>query len=148
MWRRVRLIPFTVVIPKVEQDKGLLDKLKVELEGILAWAVRGCLAWQQEGLEPPECVETATKAYQIAQDVLGAFLEECCLLQADLTAPTGNLYAAYKTWCGENNEKCLTQTTLAERLKEKGLENDRNSITGRKQWRGVGLRITPVERES
>ncbi len=25
-----------------------------ELPGILAWAVEGCLLWQQEGLEPPE----------------------------------------------------------------------------------------------
>ena len=41
MWRRLSLIPFTVCIPDDQQDKHLLDKLRRELPGILAWAVRG-----------------------------------------------------------------------------------------------------------
>jgi len=43
IWRRIRLIPFTVTIPPEERDKQLLEKLQRELPGILAWAVRGCL---------------------------------------------------------------------------------------------------------
>jgi putative DNA primase/helicase len=41
IWRRIRLIPFTVTIPPACQDKRLPEKLKEELPGILAWAVRG-----------------------------------------------------------------------------------------------------------
>ena len=51
-WRRVHVIPFEVIIPKDERDEGLIEKLKAEAPGILAWAVRGCLAWQRGGPEP------------------------------------------------------------------------------------------------
>ena len=43
IWERIRLIPFTVTIPRDRQDTMLADKLKAELAGILAWAVQGCL---------------------------------------------------------------------------------------------------------
>jgi putative DNA primase/helicase len=47
IWNRTKLIPFNVSIPESEIDKRLLDKLKAEAAGILAWAVRGCLDWQR-----------------------------------------------------------------------------------------------------
>ena len=43
IWRRIHLIPFEVTIPADKRDKTLPDKLQGELEGVLAWAVRGCL---------------------------------------------------------------------------------------------------------
>src|SRR6185437_15836956 len=39
IWRRIRLVPFTVTIPNDEQDRELPEKLLKELPGILAWAV-------------------------------------------------------------------------------------------------------------
>jgi P4 family phage/plasmid primase-like protien len=45
IWRRIKLVPFDVVIPKGEQDSRLPKKLRAELPGILAWAVHGCLEW-------------------------------------------------------------------------------------------------------
>jgi putative DNA primase/helicase len=53
IWRRLRLVPFTVQIPTEEQDRDLLVKLRAELPGILRWAVEGCLDWQRNGLKPP-----------------------------------------------------------------------------------------------
>ncbi|OQZ05630.1 MAG: hypothetical protein B6D36_09155 [Planctomycetes bacterium UTPLA1] len=53
IWRRIRLWPFTVEIPPEEQDHALKEKLRAELPGILAWSVRGCMAWQDDGLRPP-----------------------------------------------------------------------------------------------
>src|SRR3984893_11101710 len=41
IWRRIRLVPWTVEIPKSKRDKKLTAKLRKELSGILAWAVRG-----------------------------------------------------------------------------------------------------------
>src|SRR3990167_1056257 len=46
IWRRIRLVPFTVTIPEAERDSKLSSKLRGELPGILAWAIRGCLEWQ------------------------------------------------------------------------------------------------------
>ena len=44
----IKLIPFSVIILG-EKDKFLLNELKTELSGILAWAVSGCLDWQKKG---------------------------------------------------------------------------------------------------
>ena len=41
IWNRVKIVPFTVSIPKPQQDHALPEKLRDELPGILAWAVRG-----------------------------------------------------------------------------------------------------------
>ena len=53
MWRRVRLVPSAVAVAPDKRDNDLRRKLKDELPGVLAWAVRGCLDWQREGLRPP-----------------------------------------------------------------------------------------------
>lgn len=76
IWRRIRLIPFEVIIPEGERDPNLAARLIVEeLSGILAWAVQDCLAWQEKGLKPPEKVQAATGAYRKEMDVLAGFLE-------------------------------------------------------------------------
>ena len=78
IWRRIKLIPFAVSIPDEEQDKALGEKLQAERAGILAWAVQGCLAWQEHGLGEPDEVRQATSEYRGEQDVLATFIAERC----------------------------------------------------------------------
>jgi putative DNA primase/helicase len=139
IWRRLRLVPFTVTIPESERDHHLLEKLRGELPGILAWAVEGCLAWQREGLNPPEAVLLATKTYREEEDVLGAFLQERCVLGVGHWVFAGNLYRAYGGWCERNGEKPISQKALAARLSERGCESDRKGHGGKRVWRGIGL---------
>ena len=87
-WRRLRMVPFDVTIAPEQQDMNLLEKLKAEAPGILAWMVRGCLKWQREGLGEPEEVETATRTYREEQDFLGPFLEDCCKVEPGLKEPS------------------------------------------------------------
>ena len=49
IWRRIRLIPFTVQIPKERQDRDLAKKLKAEAAGILNWALEGLRQWREDG---------------------------------------------------------------------------------------------------
>jgi putative DNA primase/helicase len=77
IWRRVKLVPFTVSVADTEADKAMPDKLRGEAKGILAWCVRGCLEWQEQGLEPPGEVVEATASYRAEQDLIGSFLEQC-----------------------------------------------------------------------
>ncbi|WPG23491.1 phage/plasmid primase, P4 family [Enterococcus faecium] len=51
IWRRLNLIPFTVQIPDHKKDKNLKFKLQTELQGILKWAIDGCLLWQRKGFK-------------------------------------------------------------------------------------------------
>ena len=46
------------------KNQFLADKLKAGLPEIMAWAVKGCLEWQRQGLGIPEEVKTATEVYR------------------------------------------------------------------------------------
>lgn len=147
MWRRLRLLPFTVVIPPEEQDPHLPDTLRRELPGILAWAVQGCLDWQRDGLGTPPEVEAATEAYRAEQDVLADFLDECCEVDdPERETATAALYKAYSEWCKEGGEKPLTKTAFGLRLAERGFTATRPS--GARSWRGIGLRMTRLGGDS
>jgi putative DNA primase/helicase len=138
IWRRIRLVPWTVSIPQAEQDKKLPEKLRNELPGILAWVVRGCLEWRRKGLQAPEEVLQATGDYRSEMDVLAAFLEECCILRSDAMAFAKNLYVAYKEWCEASGEPIEKQRRFGMRLTERGLR--RQKVGGVYRWYGVGLR--------
>ncbi len=63
-WSRACLIEFGVRFvahPRAsnerQADPHLKEKLKQERSGILAWLIRGCLAWQQQGLAIPPFME-------------------------------------------------------------------------------------------
>src|SRR5205823_5527169 len=122
IWDRIRLIPFMVRIPEAEQDKRLLEKLRAELPGILRWAVDGCLAWQRDGLGTATAVREATEGYRQEMDVLGRFIEECCVVEPRATVKSSSLYEAYKKWCDETRENALAQRTFSQRLVERGFE--------------------------
>lgn len=79
MKRRLHLIPFTITVPPERRDKHLQQKLLAERDGILAWAVQGCLEWQRQGrLDPPQQVLDATDEYFEEEDAIGEFLDEDC----------------------------------------------------------------------
>jgi putative DNA primase/helicase len=105
IWRRIRLIPFTVRIPKPEQHKELIEKLRAEYPGILAWMVRGCLSWQLGGLGVPEEVVAATGEYRAEMDLLGDFISDCCIVAPKASATAKELYQAYGKWIEKSGEK-------------------------------------------
>ncbi|MDP9480042.1 MAG: phage/plasmid primase, P4 family, partial [Actinomycetota bacterium] len=132
IWRRIKMIPFGVTIPEDERDPHLLEKLRSELSGILAWAVRGCLDWQREGLGEPKEVKAATDEYKVEQDVLATFIEEACVVDPEASDTAGNLYSAYVEWCEETGESPETQRKFGTRLREKGFERREGTTGGRK----------------
>jgi putative DNA primase/helicase len=138
IWRRIRLVPFTVTVPPEERDKELREKLLCELPGILAWAVRGCLEWQRDGLGEPEAVSTATADYRREMDVMADFIEEDCVLGEHETADAGLLYSTFQAWSEKNGEEVLTQKKFGTQLRERGFEAAKKK--GRRCWLGLRLR--------
>lgn len=144
IWRRIRLVPFVVTIPKDERDPALPAKLRAEASGILAWCVAGCIAYQRDGLGDPPGVVDATAAYRDEQDHLGHFVEDACEQAPDAFAPTSVLFAAYATWCARSGDRPWTRASFREGLLEHAswqLADHR----GAKGVRGIkGLRIKPI----
>jgi putative DNA primase/helicase len=143
IWRRIRLVPFTVTIPDEKQDKDLFRKLKDEAPGILAWMVQGCIAWQKEGLTPPETVRSATENYRIDMDTLADFLLDKCVEDRHVDAPFKDLYKAYNEWCDQNGEKRpLGQRSFGSSLEERGFppaKRGSNRVRIGIKLRGLGL---------
>jgi P4 family phage/plasmid primase-like protien len=140
IWRRIRLIPFTATIPDSEKDSQLGKKLEQELPGILAWAVKGGRAWQQGGLVTPACVQEATEGYRSEMDTIGAFLGECCVVNARAYTSAGDLYAAYTAWCERSGERTLAKQVLGVELEKRGYRSVR-TMKGFKR-EGIGLLST------
>ena len=143
VWRRIRLIPFEVTIPEQRQDKHLPEKLRREWPGILAWAVRGCLDWQQRGgdLGLPEKVTLATDSYRGESDPVGQFIDECCLVAEYGTVAKAELYEAFSRWAKHAGEYVPGGRTFNARVKEKGFEDCfvGDSRARARGWRGLML---------
>ncbi len=127
IWRRIHLIPFDVWIAPEERDPQLMEKLIAELPGILRWAVQGCLDWQRDGLVVPEAVRVATAGYRSEMDVVGAFIDECCVVGPNYKVSAAALYDAYKDWCDENGEHPLKKKRLGMQLTERGFEGKKGA---------------------
>jgi len=131
IWRRIRLVPFTVTIPPEKRDKDLINKLKAELPGILRWAVEGCMLWQREGLESPDSVKAATGDYQSEMDVIGDFIAECCDVVPDAKTPFKDLFFKYTLWSSKDGDDCLDQKEFARGLAERSFTSGKNKALGR-----------------
>ncbi len=151
LWKRLLLIPFTQKFvgnptrpDEHQHDLHLLEKLKAESGGILAWLVRGCLEWQRIGLRPPETVRAATEAYQADEDVLGRFLEEECKADPTMEAKASTLYRAYKGWVEEYGlGRPMSLTAFAKRiLRRFEKRQDRRGVF----YQGIGLLSDENER--
>lgn len=134
-WRRVRVVPFDVDF-RGREEKGLLETLRAEAAGILAWCVRGCLAWQAVGLGEPTAVVEATSAYRNDEDALGRFLAtEPEALRGAGPFALAAIHAAFKEWAaGEGEPEPRGGRFLAADLERIGWKKARNGPKGAVRW--------------
>lgn len=126
LWERLLLIPFTqrfVDSPRGQNehtaDKGLRAKLRTEAAGILAWLVRGYMAWRAEGLNPPTEVTQATAEYRQSEDTLTQFLSEQYTPQSGAVVTANDLYLTYMSWCTAWGINPMSGRTFGEKMKNR-----------------------------
>jgi putative DNA primase/helicase len=137
IWRRLRLVPFEIVIPAAERDENLSAKLAAEAEAILAWLVAGYLDWAANGLGEPRQVTEATMAYRADSDPLGRFISERCLCMPALHVGSTELFSQYEKWCAAEREDPGTPRAFGDAMKTKGFESRKSH--GIMRWLGIGL---------
>jgi putative DNA primase/helicase len=140
IWRRIRLVPFTVTIPKEKIDKDLPKKLEKEISGILKWAVDGCLKWQSEGLGEPAAVERATNNYREDMDILGPFMSEVCFFNPMAKIEAKTLFEEYKKWCIEYDEGFSLRNRAFYRTMETRGFKKQNGAKNKVFFHGIGLK--------
>ena len=143
MWRRILRLPFEHVVPESRRDPSVKARLKDVRESgpaILAWAVEGCMRWQEEGLGVPEVVEKATAQYRGDMDPLRGFIEDCCVLVPNAWTPAARLREAYEAYCKETGEKRLLKPNeFGAGLRGRGCDVERRGKGRTRGWRGIGL---------
>ena len=138
IWRRIKLIPFDVVIPDHKADRQLPDKLAAELPGILNWAIAGCLDWQWNGMREPQLVQVATSKYESESeelDEIKQFVDDHCE-RGDFVASATELYQTFQRLMP--NQK-ISQATFGKSLRKQGFEKARTNI-GKHGWKGLRFR--------
>jgi putative DNA primase/helicase len=138
MRRRLHLIPFTVTIPKSDQDPALAEKLRGEYRGILQWAIEGCLEWQHQGLNPPAVVRNATDQYLAAEDAIGRWIEERCVIDRLQWTAGSLLYRDFSSWCEATGELRGTQKRFTQALESRGFSPQRTRDA--RGFAGIALR--------
>lgn len=136
MWRRVKVVPF---LETFENDNTLACVLANEAEGILAWAIRGCLDWQREGLQHPAIVDAMTQEYRLDSDTLQQFLDASCVIAASTKVPAQKLWNEYSQWCDSldlRKEERLSQREFGRYIRARFDVIEGRTVT----YVGVGLK--------
>ncbi|XUM21042.1 DNA primase family protein [Bradyrhizobium oligotrophicum S58] len=129
IWRRVRLIPFQVTIPKDERDPHLIDKLKDEASGILNWMLDGLRVWlDKNGLQEPDEVVQATAEYRDASDPLGRFLASCVIASPGDRVQSSILHEVYEAWCKVSGEIAWKNRGLSLAMAERGFKSKQSNV--------------------
>lgn len=137
--RRVNMIPFERVFDTPDPEMG--EKLKAEWPQILRWAIDGCLEWRRGGLQPPARVIAATNSYLADQDVLGQWIEDCCVEEAGTFATSTALFGSWRRWREGRSERPGTEKGFVALLEDRGIERKRKP-----EGRGfLGLKVLPQE---
>jgi putative DNA primase/helicase len=150
IWRRLRKIPFDHVIPEEKRDPEVKRRLCDPSDAgpaILAWAVRGCLAWQHDRLGYPPLIRKATGELRESMDPLKDFLAECCVIDPGAQVTAGDLRDAYERWARENGQReTVTGKAWGERLRKAGAIQGRVGQAARRvrAWLGIGLLGQPA----
>ena len=139
---RIWVIEFNQHFDEKTQDKDLKEIFArpENRPTILKWLFDGCEDYMKNGLNPPECVRSATANYRKMHDRIGNFLDECCVLGEDKKVVRGSLYAAYRAWCckAENKYHPIGSTTFYNEIAMRGFP-----IRKANEWFVWGLDVDP-----
>ena len=124
-------------------DKKLEEKLKAEWPGILRWMIKGCLLWQQQELNPPSAVTTATQEYFEQEDVFGQWLDECCEVNPDEIVWVVEAFVAWKKFAEDRGHDAGNETSFSTAMRKQDFEKKTRNVPGKgrpKVWIGIRLR--------
>ena len=140
IWRRIRVIPFDVVIPADQQDGTLEEKLQAEADAVLTWAISGWADYRDRGLDEPGAVLTRTGEYKADSDAVGRFITDTCVTSSPaLKATTAQLFEAWQAWRNREGAPEMTRKAFGKALDRHGYPVAGRDKDGR--WRdGIGLR--------
>lgn len=128
VWRRIRVIPFDVVVPEEERDPELPERLELSADAILTWAAEGWFAYvDMGGMHEPASVLKATDDYQTSSDAVKRFIQDECSTGAIHNVRARQLHTAWSQWAATDGAEPLGEKAFAKELDRLGYESTKNS---------------------
>jgi putative DNA primase/helicase len=159
MWRRLKLIPFPYRYTATPErtgdrciDNGLRERLRDgcrQREAALAWIIAGAIEAYSNGHDQVPVVDwcdeiiTATREWEAAEDVIGRFVEQCIIFDADERTKGTTLFEVWREWCADEGRPAGQSKNFHRRFAADSDITDQVQITrpGGAVWYS-GLRIT------
>ncbi len=148
-WRRWIVLLFSVRIAEQEKDPQLLEKLKVELPGILNRALDALRRLQARGrFDVPETVASVREEWARRSNSFRWFLAERCRLAPGKWTTKQDLMVAYSEFCQEQGLVAKDSREVGTQIGRwlPGVRASQHRIHGRltKTWENVALRDPQV----
>lgn len=142
MWRRLRKIPWVPIVNGDETVKERLLGEKEAHEAALAWMVKGCLNYQNEGLKETEAVVQATEAYRQENNSFIEYQSEYCSVGPWHWVRSDDLRKDYEIWCRGMGYEPIGGRVWADALRQLGCSPKSRKIRGRviRGWQGIDVR--------
>lgn len=147
IWRRLHMVPWTVTIAEEDQDKELARKLiEQAASGIAAWAVQGCLEWQQIGLCPPDPALVSKQEYRESENRIAQWVaDEVDVVYDSAGVAVGRtnteFWESFQAWCRANGFKEPgTRRSFITALQEEGYEYHGKGGPKQRGFPGLQLR--------
>jgi putative DNA primase/helicase len=142
---RLRLVPFTVTIPKEERDPKFTEKLKPEYPAILRWMMDGWIDWQENGLGDPDAVREASNDYFHSQDSVAHWIDDRTERRTLAFTLTADLFADWDSWCAERDiDEVGTKTAFTKALQDRGVTYKKGEKGG--GFKELVLKLKPTAR--
>ena len=140
IWRRLIVIPFNARITGNSDIKNYSKYLVANAApAIMKWIIQGAQKAIRDNyrLKAPKCVQEAIARYKADNDWMSHFLDECCEAGEGLKEKSGELFAAYRAFCGRTNDFCRSTAEFYTSLEQRGFYRQRTN-TGKYV---LGLRL-------
>ena len=142
-FRRLIIIRFDKSISADKRDPNLRERLAVERDGILRWALEGLKRLMANSYQFTETDRTKAELqrYKIESNSALSFAEECCVVKEGAECFRDELFLAYREYCNQNGLKAMSQANFNKDIENMDKEVTRglDRVSRRKIWTGIRL---------
>jgi len=126
--RRVKIVPFDVIIPEDERDPNLLSKLKLEKSGIFNRLLKAYQEYKANGIVEPDKVKQSSRKFTDQSNLLKQFVEDELINEDGAEVKRSEMYQAYKSWATARGYKALSDNIFSTSFENQtGLSKKRKS---------------------
>lgn len=117
-YRRLIIIRFSHTVPQEKRDPELLEKFRMEADGIFLFALEGLRRLMNNHYVFSETQVNADELQQYREesDSVLSFVKEYCVLDASYSAGSTEMFNAYKSYCEECGLKPYSQKSFVQQM--------------------------------